>query len=108
MKAKDLLKLIPNKVRITKDVTYEVLFTNEFLTDDSQLGEARFNTKQILIKHGQSPTECFKTFLHEVFHAISFESPDMNLTENQVRKLEDSVFRLLKLNNILELLPKNS
>lgn len=108
MKAKDLIKLIPTHIRITKDVTYEVLYNDEFLNNNNQLGECRYDTKQILIKNGQSPTELFKTFLHEVFHAISFETPNLNLTENQVLKLEDSSFRVLKLNNILEVLPKNS
>lgn len=102
MKAKDLVKLIPNKVRITRHVAYEVVWTTEFLNDHIQLGECRYESRQILIKHGQSPTEAYKTFIHEVLHAISFEVAGLVLTENQVSKLEHAVFRLLKLNNLLE------
>lgn len=102
MRAKDLNKLIPNKVRVTKNVTYEVLFTDEFLKDDKQLGECRPDTKQILLKNNQSSTEMMKTFLHEVFHAMSCENKDLNLTETQVRILEESTFRVLKLNKIFD------
>lgn len=106
MQAKDLWKLIPNKVRITRLVTYEVLYTDAFLTDNLQLGECRPDSKQILIRNGQSPTEAYKTFLHECLHAASFENEGLNLTETQVRKLEDSIFRMLKLNGILDKLVK--
>lgn len=101
MKAKDLIKAIPNHIRITKDVTYEVVWVDEFLNDAGQLGECWFQGKQIKINKNQSPTEAFKTFMHEMFHAVSFETKDLNLTEKQVRKLEDSIFRVLRLNNLL-------
>lgn len=106
MKPADLLKLIPARVRITRDVTYEVLFIDSF-PDPKQVGECRPDSKQIVIKKGESHTETFKTYIHEVLHAMSLEREGMNLTEKQVRLLEDEVFRVLKLNKILDILVKN-
>ena len=102
MRAKDLIKLIPSHIRITRNVTYEVVWVDEFLKDNKQLGECRFDTKQILINKNQSPSEAYCTMLHEIFHAISFETDGLNLTEKQVQKLERSTFRVLKLNGMLE------
>lgn len=104
--AKHLLKLIPSSVRITKDITYEVVFIDKF-NDRKQVGECRPDVRQIVIKKGQSATETFKTFLHETFHAVSLETEDMELTERQVCKLEDGIFRVLKLNGLLDILSKN-
>jgi hypothetical protein len=96
----NLRSKIPPRIRITRKVTYEVLFVDQF-TDEHQLGECRPEEKQILIKNNISDTESFKTFVHEVFHAISFENKDLNLTEGQVSKLEEGVFRLMKLNKLV-------
>lgn len=101
MRAKDLLKLIPSHVRITNNVTYEVLYSDEIVQDNNRLGECRPYSKQILIKTNQSPTEKFQTFIHEVLHAISFENKHLNLTEKQVRILEKSLYKMLKLNGLL-------
>ncbi len=92
--------VIPSKVRITAKVTYEVLFTDEFLAGPHLLGEMRPTEKQIVIKNGQSDTELAKTYIHELFHAISDEN-DIKLTEKQVRKLENAVYRFFRLNGIL-------
>lgn len=106
MKPKDLVKLIPNQVRITRHVTYEVLWNEDFPKDKKQLGECRSNPNQIVINRNQSDTEAWKTMLHEVLHAVSFENKDLKLTENQVRILEDSLFRVLKLNGVFDLINK--
>jgi hypothetical protein len=103
---KKLIKLIPAKVRVKKDVSYEIVFIESFDNDENCLGMCRHESKQILIKLGQSPTETFKTFIHELLHAISFEYPKLNLTENQVLILEDAIFRLLRLNKVIDLLLK--
>jgi hypothetical protein len=102
MKSKDLLKLIPNHVRITKDITYEILWTDEFFKDNNKLGECWYDGRQIKINKNQSPTQAFATFIHEVYHAMSFETKGLNLTEPQVQKLEHATMRVLKLNGILE------
>lgn len=104
MKAQYLLKLIPNHVRISKSVTYEIVWTDDFVNDKdkTQMGECWFEAKQIKINKNQSPTEAFKTFVHEALHAIQFEYPDLKLTHPQIYKLEDILYRVLKLNNYLE------
>lgn len=102
MKAKDFNKIIPSHVRITKDITYEVVWLDDFI-DKKQLGECRYNEKQIVIKKNQSNSESMSTFIHEALHAVSFETKGLNLTEGQVYKLERSLFRMLKLNNIFDL-----
>jgi hypothetical protein len=107
MKRADLIKLIPARVRITRDVTYEILFIDSF-TDPKQVGECRFHEKQIVIKKGESPTETYKTYLHEKFHAYSFEFPELNLTEKQVKLLEEAEYKYQKFNKILDVLSKNS
>lgn len=107
MKNKDLLKLIPVSVRITPKVTYEVVWVQEFANDAEQMGETRRNEqlKQIVISARQPEGEMFKTFLHEAIHAIDLES-DIGLTEKQVQKLENGIFKVLKLNNIFDKLLK--
>lgn len=103
MRIKELAKNLPNKVRITRKAVYEVLFTDAFLNDNTQLGECRSaEPKQILIKNQQSDTEKVKTLIHEVLHSISFETEGLNLTEKQVSLLEDGIFRILKLNGLLK------
>lgn len=87
---------IPNRVRITSKVEYEVLFVEEF-KDGQTLGECRSDVKQIVINKNQSDTEARKTFIHETIHAIDSEE-DIKLTEKQVRKLEDGIYRVLRLN----------
>ncbi len=102
---KNLLKLIPSIVRATRHISYEVLYVEEF-KDKTQVGECRPNEKQIVLKNKESQTETFKTFIHEICHMISFEQPGLNLTEKQVRALEEGLYRVLKLNGVLDKLLK--
>lgn len=87
-------KGIPDSIRVTSKISYPILFSNS-IGDD--LGRCDPNTKQIIINPNQSDTELFKTLLHEIAHAMSFEH-DINLTESQVQKLELALYRLIKLN----------
>lgn len=91
---------IPNLVRITPKISYEVLFTDLISENPDTLGEMRPDVKQIIIKNNQSSTELVKTFIHEVFHAISDEH-GIGLTEAQVKGLELGVYRFLRLNGYL-------
>lgn len=100
MSKQNLKALIPSQVRITRTLSYEVLFVDTFI-DPHQVGECRHQEKQIVIKNGQSDTEFYKTYLHELFHAMSFEYPAMNLTEKQVRLLEEAFYRYERLNKII-------
>lgn len=101
MKAKDYPKLIPTSIRITKDISYEIVYIDDFQGEGYQYGECRYDSKQIVLNKNQPPTELFKTYLHEVIHAIDMEN-ESGLTEKQVRKLEQGVFRVLKLNGALK------
>lgn len=102
MNSRQLKKLVaelPNVIRITNKVSYELLFIDEF-PDGKTFGECRFNTKQIIINKNQSNTEMLKTVIHETIHAIALEN-DINLTESHVVGLEKGLFRVLKLNKLL-------
>lgn len=90
---------IPSSVRITPEIAYEIVYVDEF-KDGNTLGEMRPQTRQIAILNGQSNTELTKTFIHEVLHAISDEN-EINLTEKQVLKLENALYRVLRLNEII-------
>lgn len=92
---KKIKSTIPHRVRIKNKIWYEVLYISDF-KDQKTLGETRFETKQIVIKTGLSPKMTVSTFFHEVLHAISFEY-DVDLTENQVLNIENSVSYLLPL-----------
>jgi len=91
---------IPNRVQISTKVFYEICWIDSFV-DPNVMGETRYDTKQIILKTGQSNKECVHTYLHEVDHARSFEYK-VNLTENQVRALERSVYYVLKPGNLFK------
>ena len=97
--SKKLLTYIRPKIRLHRDLSYEVVYVDEF-SDPKVVGESRPSTFQIVLKNGQSNTELFKTYLHECLHAISDEH-DIGLTEKQVGKLEEAIYRFLRLNNYL-------
>ena len=101
MKAKDLPKLIPTHVRVTQKVSYEVVYVEDFKGEQFTYGECRYEQRQIVLNKNQPPSELFATYIHELLHAISFETKGLNLTENQVRALEKGVLRVLKLNKLL-------
>lgn len=96
--AKKLLKHIKPHLRAKKDLTYEVMYVDNF-KDEKTLGECRPNEKQIVLKKGLSPTETFKVYLHECIHMASFEYMQTPLTEAQVLDLEEAIYKILKLNN---------
>ena len=90
---------IPPRVRVTAKRDYEVLFVDDF-KDGKTLGECRYDPPQIVIKTGQSDRETIKTFIHEMVHAIDAET-GVGLTETQVRKLEEGIYRAMRLNKWL-------
>jgi hypothetical protein len=92
---------LPSRVRITQRIAYEVVYVETF-QNPNVLGECRFDSKQIVIKSGQSPRETRKTLIHEIYHAMSFETPKLNLTEAQVLALEKATDRVLRLNDWYE------
>lgn len=88
---------LPATVRITSKIKYDVL-------SSPCIGELHgicdFEKLQIVINPHQSNTEAHKTLIHEILHAVSNEY-DAGLTENQVRALEEGLYKLFKLNKDL-------
>lgn len=95
-----MVKRIPSKVQIAKNRTYEIVWIDSF-SDQSVLGETRFDKDQIVIKTNLSPKTTIITYLHEVLHAVSAEH-DVVLTENQVLALENSFYYILKNDNVFK------
>lgn len=92
---------LPNRIRITSRIDYEVLVSNCINDEESFVfGECRHDEKQIVINPDQSKTEALKTLIHEALHAVSFEY-DIDLTETQVSRLENGLWKVLKLNKLL-------
>ena len=83
---KKLKRKIPNKIKVHKS-TYEVLWTDEFLTDQKQMGETRFDLKQIVLKKDDDNKEALHTFFHEWLHVLVDEH-QLKLTHKQVYQLE--------------------
>lgn len=100
MQWKKLVKLIPSKVQIKQKTDYEIVWTEEHVSEEN-LGETRFDPKQIVISKDQCDKEKVHTYWHEVLHAISHEY-GADLTETQVLKLEKALYYLLKPNNLFK------
>jgi len=93
---------IPPKIKITKRVSYEILWVQEFHDCQHTLGECRPEEKQIVLKVGQTTDELLKTLIHEIFHAMCFENRRLKLKHTDIYELEDPIFNLLKLNGLLK------
>lgn len=91
---------IPAFVKITRRVTYEVIWVDDF-ADGETLGECRYATKQIALLKSMKPVEMWMTFIHEVLHALSFHN-DVGLTERQVLNLEKGIERMLRANKLIK------
>lgn len=87
------LPKIPPRLKIKNKVVYEIVWVESF-ADPDVLGECRFDSKQIAIKDGLSEREAFKTFVHEVLHAVEFER-GVKIPHRAIYQLEDAVFYLL-------------
>jgi hypothetical protein len=91
---------IPSCVKIGNN-DYQILWIDEFPKDHEQLGESRFEEKQIVINLNQPIKEAVHTYFHEIIHSISSEY-DVNLTEKQVLNLEKSLKDFLRPDNIFK------
>lgn len=90
---------IPHRVQIASKIFYEVLWTDGFTADN--LGETRFQARQIVIKKGMPNKLTVITYLHEIAHALSYEH-GLDLTETQVLASEKFFLYLLKDGNIFK------
>lgn len=91
---------IPSCVKIGNN-NYQVLWIDEFPKDHEQLGESRFEEKQIVINLNQPIKEAVHTYFHEWLHIASFEYK-INLTEKQVLNLEKGLKDFLKPGNMFK------
>lgn len=95
------MRKIPNNIRIKSKIKYEVVWTDLIGENDKTLAECRYDSKQIVIRNGQSETETWKSFIHECLHALEFEYR-IPVPHKIIYLLEDGIFKLLKLNGYLD------
>lgn len=91
---------IPNKIRITQKITYEIVYQDEIKSDPDCIGLCDPNTKHIYIKNGLSKTGRIKCLLHEICHAI-FDENEIKINHSEIYKIEESLFKFLKLNKFI-------
>lgn len=93
-------KDFPREVHIGSEI-YTVKFVRKF-KDPAQVGECDPETREIRIKCGQPRVETFKTYLHELIHAVEMEL-DIPITHKDVYKLENFLFDFLVKNLYLKI-----
>lgn len=84
---------IPARIKIKNKVVYEIVWVDSFV-NPKVLGETRPWVRQIALKKGASERELFKTFVHEVIHAMEIER-EIKIPHKAIYQLEDAVFYLL-------------
>lgn len=99
IKYKSLKQNIPHRVK-ANGTEYEVLYTDNF-KDLKTDGEARFDPPQIIIRNNLGAKETILTYYHEWLHVLSAEY-DINLTETQVLKMEQTFSDMKKFITTLE------
>ena len=87
------LPKIPSHIKIKNKVVYEIVWVDSFKEPDV-LGECRYDTKQIALKKGESEKGTFKTFTHELSHAVCHER-GIAIRHQAIYQLEDAIFYLL-------------
>lgn len=97
---------LPRKSEYPKEVSipckdgdiqvYKVEWVRKFKDKDT-VGECDPSDHVIRIQLGQTRSEMFQCFIHEILHAIEFEFP-IQLSHRNIYKLETALFQLLKLN----------
>lgn len=83
----------PTHVLINQE-HYSVRFVKVIRKEKTCLGICDPERREIMIKIGQTKEETFKTFLHELLHAIEFEY-ELKIKHKLVHALEDPIFKLL-------------
>jgi hypothetical protein len=84
---------IPSRIKIKNKVAYEIAWVDEF-KEPNTVGECRFDERQIAMKTKQSEKEQFKTFVHEVLHAVC-EERGIKISHRAIYQLEDALFYIL-------------
>lgn len=79
----------PKKIYVGMEI-YRVIFTDKI----NCFGETDPEKRTIKLKKGMSPRSTLTTFIHELLHAIEFES-DIKIKHKQIYELEAGIFELL-------------
>jgi hypothetical protein len=85
----------PKTIKILDDI-WTVRFVRGY-ADPDQVGECDPNAYEITIKFKQSKADTFKTFIHEICHAIEFTG-NLEIKHRTIYKLEDLIFSLIREN----------
>lgn len=88
---------IPPKIRIKARISYEVVWQELIADDPDCLGLCDPQKRIIYLKLGMSDAETFKTYVHELLHAMSAEH-EFELPHRTVYALEEAIFRISRLN----------
>jgi hypothetical protein len=86
----------PKEIKIGDEV-YQIKFVNKVFGEARTAGMCDPEKRIIHIKRGQSLTETFNTFVHEVLHAFEFEY-NIRISHRAVYKLERAISDLLMCN----------
>ena len=95
---------IPTDIRITKKVTYSVVYKDDMGEDyrgHKIYGECIPDERKIILTLDQSETEKTKTFIHEIIHCIEAEY-SLQIPHAMVDILEEAVYKILKLNHLIK------
>lgn len=95
------MKKLPSQIRIKRNVTYEIVWSDIIGENPETLAECRYESKQIVIKVGQSESQNWKCLIHELFHALEFEYR-IPIPHKIIYLLEEAIFKLIKLNKFLD------
>lgn len=82
------------KSLLVGESSYRVRFAKTIERDAECVGLCNYDTKLITIKKGQTDVERFKTFVHEVLHAIEMEHK-IKIKHKEVYKLEQCIVEFL-------------
>lgn len=85
----------PDKIRITKDISYKVLFTSKM--KEGILGECCPENMVITLRKGMSRRRSLEVLVHEVFHALEF-SNRFFIPHGITDQIDKPIVRLLILN----------
>jgi len=89
--------MIPNRVRITSKVSYEIVYQDIIQNDPDCMGLCDPNKHIIFIQIGLSKKQLYKTFIHELTHAWNFEF-ELGISHESIYLLEDAILKTLTLN----------
>jgi hypothetical protein len=93
----------PREIEIN-DKTWTVRFLRQWPWsnfDDRTVGFCDPEDCTLYIRMGQTPTERFKTFIHELLHALEYSYPGLKIPHGLIDKLEDPLRKLLLDNGLV-------